>query len=75
MALKHSLIRVQRGPAISPERVRPVDDVQGSMAKGGLAVQAPRWLLCVAVPWRIADTRRVAISLHQNAHFSGPERG
>lgn len=52
----------------SPERVSPVDKIEGPVAEGGLAVLAPGGLLLVAVARRVADARGVAVGLRERTH-------
>lgn len=50
----------------APEGSGRVDNVQGAMAKAGLSVSAPLWLLFVAVACWVACPCAVPISLHHH---------
>ena len=61
-----SCSRRRRGTGGAPEGSGGVDNVQGTMAKAGLPVCAPLWLLLVAVACWVAAPCTVPISLHHH---------
>ena len=59
--------QAQKRHGCTPEGSGRVDNVQGAMAKAGLSVCAPLWLLLVAVASWVAAPCAVAISLHHRS--------